>query len=113
MASSTQLPIFGYLTLSQKKEIDDQVSAAFGIFTSRQMALSTNGDPYLTGRYVTVGPFGRNHGEIVTLAQIEWVEGVPDSDGEFASRSHAWVDVSDGSYAGDSLDEILETMSCW
>lgn len=93
-------PIFGQPTLTQRANLRNLMSVAFAAFQMKNAPAPGTSDAYLTGQHVTLGL----HNEIVTLAQIEWVEGEVDG---FAICEQGWIDVSDGTYAGESLDEIL------
>lgn len=94
---SRNFPIAGQLSITDRAYLQNVSAAALVVFRTKFAPATGATEPYLTGRYVTLPAA---YDEIVTLAEIECVN-------ENRICVQSWIDISDGSYAGDSLDEIL------
>ena len=99
------LPLFGRTGLSDSSRLTNLMLVAFTAFRLKQRPAENVSEPVLTGRYVTVG----GSDEIVTLVEIEYVR----EENGIGTCGHSWIDLSDGSYVGDSLDAILDGMAGW
>jgi hypothetical protein len=105
-------PIAGYATLTQLRDIEASARTALTAFNDRSARINPRSprNGVLTGRYHTAGRFGSRVGEVKTYVEIELTVTV-ESDGVLPESSWCeqfWIDLADGTFAGDSLREVLD-----